>query len=255
MDTELSKWIDRELPELQKRPHVLSFSCGADSLASLIRMHRWGMKPELFYLYFAPGLPMIENYLSYIEDKLGQKIHRFPGKLLYEYLLNGLLQQPGVGEQMYEDLSDTHAIPKTGQINEYVMQYFPDDAMLGIGLRVSDGIFRAQKLRKRGPVEWEKREWYPVADCWQSDIVSEIKGSGFKLPVDYRLFGRSFESLRHWTAAPIRQHCPKTWDRLIELFPMAPLLCAQDSLLERNKSIDRRISAFGPLAFSTETCS
>ena len=254
MDDKIRERIERELPALIKRPQVLSFSCGADSVASLIRMREWGMKPKLLYFEFLPGLPMVENYLKYIEDKFGEPVIKFQSILFYQFMINGLLQKPGVRWELWEDAMELgFAVPKQEAANKWIMELFPEH-MLSIGIRVSDGIFRAKKLRERGPVEWGKNEWYPVADCYRSDIVRIIESAGVKLPVDYRLFGRSFESVRHWTAGPIRKHCPKTWAVIEEHFPMARLLCAQQALLPDNPDIKSRVKTYAHLAFETEEC-
>ena len=255
MDNELHPQVIAAAKRLRRTPQVLAFSCGADSVASLVRMQQWGMKPELLYLYFIPDLPMVESYLRYVEDKIGQRVHRLPSKLAMEYLVNGVLQKPGIGEWIYKHCAKSDiGIPDSTDINEYFLECFPENTHVAVGLRVSDGIFRARKLKEQGVIHPGRPEWYPVADCFQSDIVRIIENAGWKLPVDYRLFGRSFESIRHWSAPPIRERCPRTWKRICEVFPMAPLLCAQEAMLPKSHSIKARITAFSHLAFTTEDC-
>jgi|GEM_PF-4790126 len=254
MDEKIHSRLLKELPAIAEKQQVLSFSCGADSVACLIRMRYWGMRPKMFYLEFLPGLPMVENYLKYIEDKFGEPIIRLPGKHFLSFMVNGQLQKPGVGARLFEDAMESgFNVPKSSDINDVVMEAFPDH-MMSLGLRVSDGIFRAKKLRERGPVEWEKNEWYPVADCFRSDIVSIIENAGVKLPVDYRLFGRSFEAIRYSVSPYIREHCPKTWAVIEEHFPLARLQCAQAALIPESRDVKSRVTSYKHLAFESEDC-
>lgn len=219
-------------------------------------MHQWGLRPTLIYNYFLPELPMVESYLRYVEDRIGRQVYRFPSKICMEFLVNGLLQLPSVGARVSADCNEAETIiPSTHDLNRYILDCFPKDTYLSVGLRVSDGIFRARRLRQFGAIHPDRKEWYPVADCLQSDIVRIIGAAKWKLPFDYRLFGRSFESIRHWTAGPIRDQCPKTWAYICSIYPMAKLLPAQEELLDTaGRHIKARITSFSHLAFRNEDC-
>ena len=100
--SDLKKAVLETAAEMQQHPQMLAFSCGADSLASLIRMRAWGLDPKLVYFYFIPDLVLIETYLAYIERIFDTQIMRLPHKLWTQFMANGLLQKPGVGKRMYE---------------------------------------------------------------------------------------------------------------------------------------------------------
>lgn len=245
--SDLKKAVLETAAEMQQHPQMLAFSCGADSLASLIRMRAWGLDPKLVYFYFIPDLVLVETYLAYIERIFDTQIMRLPHKLWTQFMANGLLQKPGVGKRMYEhtDLGT----PSSSLLNTWALSTLGDNARIAIGLRVTDGIFRAQKLRKEGPVHGV--EWYPVADCGRLEIRDIIMQAGLKLPYDYRLFGRSFESIRASVAPQIRAHCPETWAQICEWFPMAPLLCHQQPG-RRYRDQENRMATYAALAFESE---
>jgi len=249
----LTSELNEALPALRDAPQLLAFSTGADSLACLIRMLEWGMKPQLVYFEFLPRLYMVESYLRYVERFFGVVVHRLHSPLFFQFALNGLLQRPGVGMRVYKALRQRFSCPTTRQMNQWLLTAAPD-AWIAIGLRVSDGIWRAKKLLDQGVTQPDRHEWYPVADCFRSDIVSIIAESGARLPVDYRLFGRSFESVRHSVADQLKVHCPRTWNQLRDYFPMINLLCAQQALLPVSRDICSRITSFGHLAFDNERC-
>lgn len=244
-DLKKAVWETAEI--MRDHPQMLAFSCGADSLACLVRMVEWGLKPKLVYFYFVPGLVLVETYLKYIEQTFGVEIMRLPHKLLTQYMANGLLQKPGVGERMYR--TTELATPSSSDLNEWALSTLEDDARIAVGLRVTDGIFRAQKLRREGPTHGV--EWYPVADCGRLEIRDIIRGASLKLPYDYRLFGRSFESIRASVAPQVRAHCPKTWAQICEWFPMAPLLCHQQPG-RRYRDQENRMATYAALAFDSE---
>lgn len=255
MDMTIESNIRAHLAELRSKRHVLSFSTGADAIASWLRMREFGIDPELVYFEYVPGIPMIENYLTYFEKIAHKKIHRIHSQLGLDDLLNGCFQHPMIGSRLYKSCKKDHyKVPGSAELNEFVMSAFPDH-LLAIGIRCSDGIFRAMKLRKpNGFIDRNKNEWYPVASFDRSDIKAIIAESGIKLPVDYRLFGRSFESLRPRVADKIKQHCPQSWQHLLQYFPTANLIAAQGDLLGMNRDIQSRITSYAHLAFTSEDC-
>ena len=253
-DASILQSIHNRLPELQRAQNVLMFSAGADSIASYFRMLELGIKPEgIVYMEYIPGLHMVESYLRYFEDFTGQKITRIYNTLFWEAAINGFYQKPGLGARHFDALSLVFEVPKKKSINDEILECFTNP-FLAIGIRVSDGIFRAKKLRNHGAIDDHKREWYPVADMTISEVASTIKKSGIKLPIDYRIHGRSFESIRHSNAEAIRDSCPKTWAQICEFFPMAPLLIHQQHLVKKNSHLQSRRSIFASMAFENEDC-
>ena len=252
MHPELEEQIQTLIPEMRKRQHVLSFSTGADSLACFLRLREWGIEPSaLVYEYYLPEIPMVESYLRYFENRFGVRVFRILGKLGCDDVGNGLFQLPGVGQEMYLKNGGLAKTTKN-DINDGIMSSFDSDAVMDIGLRYSDGMIRWKQLTEHGP--FRGRQFNPCASFTRTETRDLIAKHGVKLPFEYRLIGRSFESIRWNVSAQLRDHAPKTWKYIKEFFPMAKALCAQATLFPPDKDQKNRIHTYGDLAFETEEC-
>ena len=231
MNMDIESQLIAKLPELRKKQHILHWSCGADSIAAHIRMRREGIEPELVYMYYIDGLPLAENYIKYYEKTMKCHVYKLPNPLFWTDFEGGMFQVPGVGLPLYKYVGSLGWGSYTKKTyNAELAANYPD-AMQAFGLRVTDGINRATQLKKYGPVLADK--WYPVAAYGFHDVRDEINNAGIKLPLDYALFGMSFESPRYWMMPILRDHCPETYRMIFEYFPMMRLLCAQDEAIGR----------------------
>ena len=53
--------------------------------------------------------------------------------------------------------------------------------------------------------------------------MAVIKRHGIKLPVDYKLFGRTFDGIDYRFVGPLRKHLPEDFERLRFWFPLIDL--------------------------------
>jgi hypothetical protein len=252
MNEAIEAQLQAALPALREKNHILHFSCGADSIAAHIRMRGWGIEPELVYMYYIDGLPLVENYIRYYEKAMGCHVYRLPNPLFWTDFEGGMFQKPGVGQQLWKYVGSLGWGAYTKQTyNDELRANFPD-SMQAFGLRVTDGINRAVKLKKNGPVE--KDTWFPVAAYGFNDIKVEINAAGVKLPPDYDLFGMSFESPRYWMMPILRDNCPETYRMILDKFPMMRLLCAQAEAIGRDMpgGAKRRKTIYAGMAMSRE---
>lgn len=252
MNNDIEEKIQSLVPELRKRKHILMFSTGADSIASFLRLREWGITPSaLIYHYYVPDIPMVEAYLRYFEDKFNARVYRIFGTLGCEAIGNGLFQLPGVGMEMFRK-NGVIARTTKAMLNNAIMSQFPKDAVMDVGLRYSDGMVRWKVLTEKGPLRGQ--EFNPTASFTRTETRDLIADHGVKLPFEYRLIGRSFESIRWSISKTLRQNAPKTWAHLKEWFPMINLLCAQSYLLPEDRDQKSRVRTYGDLAFDTEDC-
>ena len=252
MNEEIEAKLQIELPALREKKHILHFSCGADSIAAHIRMRGWGIEPELVYMYYIDGIPLVENYIQYYEQKMGCRIYRLPSPLFWTDFEGGMFQVPSAGNELWRYVGSLGWGSYTKKTyNAELAANFPDH-MQALGMRVTDGINRATKLKKTGPVE--AVNWYPVAPCGFNDIKAIISTAGVKLPLDYELFGMSFESPRYWMMPIIRDNCPQTYRMILDKLPMMRLLCAQDEAIGKPISggARRRKTMYAGMVMSRE---
>lgn len=252
MNSDIEQQIQDLLPEMRKRQHVLMFSTGADSIASFLRLREWGIAPAaLVYHYYVPDIPMVEAYLRYFEEKFNVRVYRILGTLGCQAIGNGLFQMPGTGMRMFRKNGGIARTTKA-MLNNAIMSQFRHDAIMDVGLRYSDGMVRWKVLTEQGPMRGQ--EFNPTASFTRTETRDLVADHHIKLPFEYRLTGRSFESIRWSVSKTLRLNAPKTWAYLKEWFPMINLLCAQSELLPEDRDQNNRVHTYGSLAFETEDC-
>ena len=211
------------IAEIRRRSSktLLAFSAGKDSIAAwlAIRDHFEEIVP--FYMYLVPGnLEFIEESLDYYERFFGTRIVRMPNTAIYRLLNANVFQPP-------ERLSVLQRIDFQEPDKEDVAYAVaadhgldPETTYNAIGVRANDSIMRRLSIQKHGAINEKTKHYYPVFDWNMERLVSEIKRSGCKLPIDYKLFGRSFDGLDLRFIYQIKQHFPRDYQRILEWFPM-----------------------------------
>lgn len=201
---------------------LLAFSCGKDAIGAWLACRPHFRRIIPYYMYLVPGLQFVEDALAYYEEFFQTRILRVPHPSLYR-LLNAFVFQPpercalieaaGLEEFSYRDMQDT------------IRDRFglPDAAMVASGVRAVDSPMRMLALRKYGPINRKKAQFMPVCD-WNLDrLVSEIERANVRLPIDYRIFGRSFDGIDYRFLAPLKEHLPADYERVLQWFPLADL--------------------------------
>lgn len=204
---------------------LLSFSTGKDAIASALALRGKFKRVIPYYLYSVPGLEFIEASLAYYERELfgGEHIVRLPHPAMFRWLNNFVFQPPerceiieriGFPEIDYKD------------INAWLAEdqgYDPEVIFTATGVRAADSPFRRMHFVTRGAINWNSRLFYPVYDWNKDRLIDAIAQSGVKLPIDYQLFGRSFDGLDLRFLYPIKKHLPRDYAKIIEWFPLAEL--------------------------------
>ena len=200
---------------------LLSFSCGKDSIAAWLECRKHFPHIIPFYLYLVPDLQFVNDALAYYEDWFGCRIAQYPHPSLYRMLNNCVFQSPehrqtiaraGLPKFDYGDIEgivrEKHGVP---------------GAYCATGVRAVDSPYRMAAMKKHGPINAKTLKFHPIWDWNMDRLVTEIEGSGAKLPIDYRLFGRSFDGIDYRFLEPIRRELPEDYFRILEYFPLAEL--------------------------------
>lgn len=203
---------------------LLSFSGGKDAWVTwiAIRDHFPAEKVTPFYYYLVPGLSFIEEYLAYAEGVLGTHITRLPSPRFYA-MLNDLVYQPPDRWPTMQNLDlprftwdDVHRACE-------ISRGLPSNCWCAVGVRASDSVRRATALRTHGVVNDKRRVFYPAWDWKMDRVYDALERNGIRLPVDYRLFGRTFDGIYLLYLWNIKKHFPQDYARILEWFPLADL--------------------------------
>lgn len=222
-----SEIIRKKLKD-EDRPVLVAFSGGKDSWAATLALLDAGIEVELGYLYNPPGrtpgraLDFIEEGLNYFEDTMGVKVHRYPHPAFYR-MLNSMVFQPP--ERIETILA--------AELPEPDFQFVWDEIRYDLGLdldtwcadgvRASDSLVRRASIKRHGAMKPASSKVSPIWDWLQGDVYDYIEYHGLKLPVDYELFGRSFDGIDYRFLKPVKERFPSDYEQILEWFPLAEM--------------------------------
>lgn len=201
---------------------MLAFSGGKDSIAAWLAVRPHFARVIPFYMYLIPDLKFIEKGLRYFEDYFGTHIMRVPHPSLYRMLNNLVFQAPQncavIEAAMLPDFdydTVTDIIRKELKL--------PKSMMIATGVRAADSPHRRAAINKYGPINWKRRNFYPVWDMVKDELIALLQQHSIKLPDEYRHFNRSFDGLDYRFLKPIKEHYPDDYQTILEWFPLADL--------------------------------
>ena len=200
---------------------LLSFSRGKHSSASLVQLRRHRFTDIIpFFFQAGPKLRFVEESLSYYEEVLGRPIIRLPHPSMQRMLKEGVCQPP---ERLYlcEAFDDMRKVTPP-MMEDYLRRKLGmPDAFSAVGNRASDTPVRRASINKNGSLTPDRRSFLPIYDWTRSRVADEIEASGIKLPIDYEMFGRSWDGIQFAFIEPLRRRYPDDYARLLQWFPLA----------------------------------
>lgn len=196
---------------------ILSFSTGKDAIAAWLKLKPHFKRIVPIYLYLIPGMQFIEDSLSYYEDVFETPIMRLPNPSLYRMLKNQVFQTPDRwpvirGFNIQDITHDTVFQLACEDLG------LPANTFVATGVRAADSPNRRSAIMKHGPVTLSRKPpiFHPVWDMKKDELVELIGNSRVKLPVDYSIWGRSFDGIDLRFIYPLKQHFPDDYARLLE---------------------------------------
>lgn len=204
------------------RPVLLAFSRGKDSIAAWIALRGAGVKVVPYHMYLVPGLEFVDRSLAYYRDWFGCEIYNIPHPSLYRWLNGFTFQAP-------ERLATIEACdlpsPDYADIIGFLRADLglPADTWIADGVRACDSPVRRLSVAKHGPMKAASRKASVVWDWTVAEVRACIAAEGVELPEEYDWFGRSFDGLDYRFLAPLRDHAPADYERVLDWFPLAEL--------------------------------
>lgn len=202
---------------------LLAFSRGKDAIAAYVALRGSRLFDDIvpYHLYLVPGLEFVEESLAYYEGVFGRKIHNLPHPSFYKQLNRFLFQTPArastIAAANLPEFSYVDVVNLVGKAEGVV------DPMAASGVRAADSPMRRIALMTHGAISSRQRNYYPVWDWGIDRLVAAIKSSGIALPVDYELFGRSFDGIDLRFMLPLKKRRPADYRKVVEWFPLVEL--------------------------------
>lgn len=215
---------------------LLAFSNGKDSIGAWLELRKT-FKVVPFYQFYVPGLSFIEDSLRYYERffECEKPMVQVPHRKFWLWLQEYAFQCPASSE-----LLDDVEIPeyRVYDIADWLREDLGlPEAYLAISIRAADNLSRRIQIKQRGAVNHARKTFYPIPDWDDARLASEIEAAGVKLPIDYRIFARSFEGLRNEFMDPIARLYPADWARILAWFPWAGLELERHRMFARGNRI------------------
>ncbi|MGI8311987.1 hypothetical protein [Saccharopolyspora hattusasensis] len=91
------------------------------------------------------------------------------------------------------------------------------------GVRAADSPNRRMAMVTHGPKREHLRKVSAVWDWRIADVRAALKRHDCPLPPEYDWFNRSFDGLDYRFLAPIKEHAPDDYQRILDWFPLADL--------------------------------
>lgn len=202
-------------------PVFLSFSCGKDSIATWIAMHKHKIPVLPVYFYTVPGLRIVQESIDYFENYFGQEIPQYPHPSLYRMLEANVYQTP---ERLKVLDNAQLPVPDLTLIWEEIKSdYGLPGTYVADGVRAADSIVRRASLTKHGVIKKHSKKVSPIADWLKAEVMQCLEDNNVKLPVDYKLWGRSLDGLDARFMKPLKEHYPDDYERVAEYFPLIEL--------------------------------
>ncbi len=201
---------------------LLAFSTGKDAIAAWLAIREHFDKVHPYYLYLIPDLEFVEESLAYYEQFFGVRISRLPHPSLHRWLNTFTFQPPErVAVIKQADLPwFTYKDIRQVMIEDHNLQ---DGMLVADGVRAADSPMRRIAIKKHGPISINQGRYHPVWDWLKADLIKCFDKHKVKLPIDYQLFGRSFDGLDLRFLLPLKKHRPKDFQKVLEWFPCADL--------------------------------
>ncbi len=201
---------------------LLAFSAGKDSIAAWLAI-RDKFKVIPFYRYTIPGLGFIERSLAYYEEFFGTKIIRIQHPSLNR-MLNAFVFTPPERCSVIEELDlPSFDYDDQREILCDSLKLKPNQRWIANGTRATDSLQRRTHFKVHGAINRNGRVFYPIWDWRTEGMMNAFKRSKVKMPVDYQLFGRSFDGIDFRFLNPIKDHFPEDYQKILEWFPLAEL--------------------------------
>jgi len=210
---------------LETNPRMmLSFSRGKDAIAAWVAMEETGFEVVPVHMDLVPGLEFVSESLRYYEKAFARRIYSVPHPRFVEAIDRAVLQPPTTVRAL-EDLVIWRGLTHRDVMDAVARsEGLEPGAYYATGVRASDNLTRRLAMKKYGPLTASTGKAHVVYDWGSQEVEDSMRRRGLRLPVDYELFGRTFDGLWGQYLVPIAERFPADFARICEAFPMADML-------------------------------
>jgi hypothetical protein len=224
------------IKECQKTSNtmLLAFSCGKDAIGAWLFLREHGIKVIPYYMWLVPGLSFVEEALAYYEDFFGTRICRAPHPSIFR-MLNNLVFQPPEREAIIQKFELPN--PDYDDVANIIKDELGLDRKIWVadGVRTADSPNRRTAILKFGSLNYKRRAAHVIWDWNKDRLIGEIQAANVQLPIDYAVWGRSFDGIDRRFLSPLKKHFPADYAKVLEWFPLADAELARFEFQQRHQ--------------------
>lgn len=224
----LKQWPhDDELMQLTRKKSgeniLLGFSRGKDSIAAWIKLRDSKLFKNIYpiHLYLVPHMRFVDDSIKYFEDVFQTHIFQLPHPSFYRLMANNIFQTPDrlwANADFFERMTLDYK-----EQNEFFKEDvgIPANTLMANGVRAMDTPLRRMGIHRHGPFGEDN-----VKIIWNystRDVMNVLRDNKIKLPVDYEMFGRSFDGIGIQYTYPIRERFPDDFKLILKWYPFLKL--------------------------------
>jgi hypothetical protein len=229
-----------ELRRLNGAKVMLAFSRGKDAIGAWLALRADGFDVIPVHYETCPGLSFVNESLAYYERFFGVSILSLPHPSFLKALDAGLFQTPR--SQSLLDAASFSRELEYRDIFDDVAAMHGCGLWYATGVRASDSLTRRMNLKRNGALIASESKAHVIWDWTAEHLRTVIRAAGVKLPIDYRLFGRSFDGVGAEYLHAIRREFPADYARILQYFPLADVEMFRDDRMRHAKTNNRRSS-------------
>lgn len=211
--------LDEMLAEINQDTVLLSFSRGKDAWGCWCALRdKVDIQPFHYYVGI-PHLTFVDEYLAYAEKIMGKEIITLPPPQTLRRLSPEPADQPP-NRLLVLQAFDLKAYTFE-ELQDLVKEIcgLPQSTYTALGVRACDSARRALFFKSHGPLSRNQKKFYPVWDWNKEKLLTELKRHDIKLPVDYKMFGRTFDGTFYMYIAGIKKYYPADYRRMLDYYP------------------------------------
>lgn len=189
---------------------LVGFSGGKDSIVTLDLCMRYFERVQPFFMYLVPDISFQEETLEWYEQKYDCEIIRIPHFETSNFLKYG----------SFRDADLDVPIVTTNDVYAHLRQQTGIE-WIAAGERIKDSIVRRGMIKGTGSIDYKRKRFFPVAYWSKKEILDYMKAKKLKMAKDSRVLGFSWHSLEGRELAPIKEHFPDDFEKILQVYPYA----------------------------------
>lgn len=198
---------------------ILSFSRGKDSIAAWLKLRRFFKRVIPIYFYNVPNLSFVNKSIEYYENYFETKIIQLPNPSFIHQLNSGMFQTLNNALSMIK--LDIPNLKNDDFFNIYKEQNnLSLDIYTALGIRATDNLQRWTAFVTNGCVNEKRKTFFSIFDYSIKSLEKELIDAKIKMPIDYKLWGKSFDAMQYRFIVEIKKHFPEDYEKIKEYFPL-----------------------------------